>query len=61
MNQLTFTTSLHGHLSKIGLTLITIIVGIVVLIIPLDTASAGGGCSTTTGNCTGFVIEHDSA
>lgn len=61
MNQLAPITSLCRHLSKIGLTLITIIIGTIILISPLNTASAGGGCSTTTGNCTGFVIEHDSA
>lgn len=58
MNELAPTTSLRRRLSKIGLTLITLIVGTVVLIIPLDTTSAGGGCSTTTGNCTGSIIEH---
>lgn len=51
MNKLTQTVSPHRRFSKVGLTLVTFIVGLVILVAPFDTASAGGGCSSTDGIC----------
>lgn len=51
MNKLTQTVFPRRRFGKVGLTLVTFVIGIVILVAPFDTTSASGGCSSTGGVC----------